>query len=42
MCMLAKNFEPVLVDNAPAVRELFTFTMTPDALPVLLRQRRPA
>jgi cytochrome P450 len=42
MCMLAKNFEPVLVDDAPAVRELFTFTMTPDALPVLLRQRRPA
>lgn len=37
--MLAKNFEMTLVDNAPAVNERYTLTMTPDALPVRLRRR---
>jgi hypothetical protein len=39
IAMVAKNFELELVDDAPPVNELFTFTMTPSALPVLLRPR---
>jgi hypothetical protein len=39
IAMPAKNFELELVDDAPPVKELFTFTMTPSALRVLLRPR---
>ena len=39
--MVAKNFALALDPNAPPVKELFTFTMTPSALPVGLEPRRP-
>jgi cytochrome P450 len=39
MSMLARSFTIHAVPDAPPVEELFTFTMTPSALPVLLRPR---
>lgn len=39
MSMIARNFNLVLDTAAPPVKELFTFTMTPDALPVRLIAR---
>lgn len=40
MAMVAKNFALEADRNAAPVKELFTFTMTPSALPVHLRARR--
>ena len=37
--MLARSFTMSPVPDAPPVEELFTFTMTPDHLPVLLQRR---
>jgi cytochrome P450 len=39
MSMLARSFAIHSVPGAPPVEELFTFTMTPSALPLLLRPR---
>ncbi|MES2262940.1 MAG: cytochrome P450 [Pseudomonadota bacterium] len=39
MTMLLRNFRLERVAGAPPVEELFTFTMTPSALPVLLHPR---
>jgi len=39
MSMLARNFEVVRVEGAPAAQETFNFTMTPSALPVRLKAR---
>jgi cytochrome P450 len=39
MSMLMRSFTLQTQADAPAVEELFTFTMTPSALPVLLRPR---
>lgn len=39
MSMVARNFAIDAEADAPPVQELFTFTMTPSALPVLLRPR---
>jgi cytochrome P450 len=40
MAMLARGFVIEALPDAPPVEEVFTFTMTPSALPVLLRPRR--
>ena len=40
MSMLARHFVLERVPDAPPARECFTFTMTPDALPVRLTNRR--
>jgi len=37
--MILHNFELTLRPDAPPVEECFTFTMTPSALPLLLRAR---
>ncbi|MEO8202549.1 MAG: cytochrome P450 [Betaproteobacteria bacterium] len=42
MAMIAGNFRVALDANPPEVKELFTFTMTPSALPVHLLARHPA
>ncbi|WP_051294045.1 cytochrome P450 [Pseudoduganella violaceinigra] len=42
MSMLARSFTIEAVPDAPPVQELFTLTMTPSALPVVLRPRAPA
>jgi cytochrome P450 len=39
MSMLARSFTIHALPGAPPVEELFTFTMTPSALPLLLRPR---
>ena len=39
MSMILHNFEFTLRPDAPPVEECFTFTMTPSALPLLLRAR---
>ncbi|NYE59282.1 cytochrome P450 [Duganella sp. 1224] len=39
MSMLARHFTLERVPGAPAARECFTFTMTPDALPVRLARK---
>jgi cytochrome P450 len=39
LAMLARNFVIERAPQAPVVDELFTFTMTPSTLPVLLRRR---
>ncbi|MCE3262213.1 MAG: cytochrome [Pseudoduganella sp.] len=39
MSMLARSFTIHAVPDAPPVEEVFTFTMTPSALPLLLRAR---
>lgn len=39
MSMILRNFEFTLRLDAPPVEECFTFTMTPSALPLLLRVR---
>jgi len=39
MSMILHNFELTLRPDAPPVEECFTFTMTPSALPLLLRAR---
>jgi cytochrome P450 len=39
MSMLARNFKLQPIKDVPPVEENFTFTMTPSALPVLLRVR---
>lgn len=40
MSMLMQNFTIHTAPDAPPVEELFTFTMTPSALPLLLRPRQ--
>jgi hypothetical protein len=37
--MLVRNFDLEFDYSAPAVKETFTFTMTPDSLPVSLKLR---
>lgn len=39
MSMVARSFSIEAVPDAPPVEEIFTVTMTPSALPVLLRPR---
>jgi hypothetical protein len=39
MSMLLRNFTFTLDPDAPPVEECFTFTMTPSALPLVLRAR---
>jgi cytochrome P450 len=39
MSMILRNFDFTLRPDAPPVEECFTFTMTPSALPLLLRTR---
>ncbi|WP_426318589.1 cytochrome P450 [Pseudoduganella sp. R-43] len=40
MSMVARSFTIEALPGAPPVEEMFTFTMTPSALPVLLRPRQ--
>ncbi|NRR29788.1 cytochrome P450 [Oxalobacteraceae bacterium] len=42
MSMLMKHFVLEPIPGAPPAQEIFTFTMTPDALPLRLAPRRPA
>lgn len=40
MSMLARSFTIHAMPDAAPVEEMFTFTMTPSALPLLLRPRQ--